>query len=389
MAIRYAVNCRYNLFVFMFAYIPYHKLLLLMLIFLSVSCSKTIEKGNQYGLPLSPEYYQPEEYYCESAPLAPVVDGVLSSEEWDDFSWSSPFVSSVNEESVVDMFSTLFKVLYHNDTLYFAARLNENHIWAVHDDCISSRQEDNFLEIFIDSDSDEFDFLCIKVNAFGSVCGEYRTIESKEPLQYFSLKDTLIRCGVYVNGTLNDPGDEDEYWTVELAIPINLSIGENKVLNPAAIWKFNILRTRWQYVIVSGYYKQILDADTGEKYLGDQWIWSPIGSNSIHHPELWGECNFLALYPHKQQSVNPLHIRQIKWELRNVFYAQHLHFKKHGRYAHKLAGLKDVGFDLSALHFKPKVHVRRQHFNVIIEDKYSGKRWVINQVGQVSKADLN
>jgi hypothetical protein len=373
----------------MFACISYQRLIFIALIFTLVACTKTIETGNQYGLPISPDYYQPEEYFCNTAAATPVIDGIVKGEEWDNINWSSVFVSMVNEESVNELFATQFKLSYQNDSIYIAAQLNETHIWAIHEECTSPHQKDNFLEIFIDSDNDEFDYMCIKVNALGYVCGEYRTIESNKPLHYFSLKDTLIRSAVFVNGTLNDPGDEDEYWTVELAIPINLAIGEDTLLKPAPLWKFNLLRTRWQYVIVSGFYKKILDADTGEKYPGDQLIWSPIGSNSIHQPELWGECNFLGIYPQKYQYVNTFHIRQIKWELRNVFYAQHLHFQKHGRYAHKLAGLKDVGFDLSALLFKPKVQARSQYFKVIIEDKDSGKRWEINHLGQIRSTNIN
>lgn len=244
--------------------------------------------------------------------------------------------------------------------------------------------DDNFLELVIDYDNDEFDYLILKFNALSNFCGEYYHSNKKKPLFKFSLlDDRMARCAVYVNGTVNNPKDIDEFWIVEASIPLNLEFGGIQLLKPNKNWKINVRRTRWTSVIVSGIYKKIINSDTGKKYPGQQWIWNNMGENPINMVELWGECQFETNNSTSDWEDQILENRKIKWELRNVFYAQQLHLKKHGRYARKVAGLKDVGFDLSSLIYRPGIQLTDEGFKVSIQNTKTREMWMINETGKI------
>ncbi|TLX75355.1 hypothetical protein E9993_10695 [Labilibacter sediminis] len=364
----------------------YHYCLLLMLLF-HVAClsSSEDEIKNQYGLMMVPHYYNPRVYDCKMLPGKPLIDGKINREEWDDINWSESFVSMVDAESPGSSYTTKFKLAYADDSLFFCAEVHDDHIWSTKDLCESYFFEDNFLELAIDCNNDEFDYLTIKFNAQGNCCAEYCNVKSSEPQSKFSLiQDNQVRCAVHINGTLNNPEDSDKFWSVEAAIPLNLKLNEIHLLRPSSIWKINVCRTRWTSTVVSGIYKKMINSQTGKKYPGEEWVWSPMAGYPVNMVELWGECHFGSddmTYALKQQ-IN--HQREIKWELRNVYYAQHIHFNKHKRYAKKVAGLKDIGFDLSALIYKPDIKSSKKGFTIEIKDPQTHKQWRIDDEGRIS-----
>jgi hypothetical protein len=73
----------------------------------------------------------------------------------------------------------------------------------------------------------------------------------------------------------------------------------------------------------------------------------------------------------------------IKWELRNVLYAQERFYELRGRYAKKIKDLKKVGFNMNALKFKPEMESTNKQFEaktVSIDEK---RVWFINNDGLV------
>ena len=78
---------------------------------------------------------------------------------------------------------------------------------------------DNDFEVFLDPDGDHADYLELEVNALGTpwdlrLAYPYRAGGGELPYTVEGL-----RVGVHVDGTLNDPSDEDRGWSVTLAWP--------------------------------------------------------------------------------------------------------------------------------------------------------------------------
>lgn len=383
---RIHVNCIYHSRTLMYKKATYHLLIFLVLAVLA-GCNdapETDHKRNQFGLPNCPDYCIPKIYNVNTMNTIPNIDGIINDNEWQNIDWSEQLVSEFKNGNTEPQFSSKYKLGINNDTLYFAAIIYDQHIWSVNDICQSYFFDDNFLELFIDDNNTELDYVVLKMNALGNLCGEYRTSTNEKPLLRFPLLDnSLARCAVHVEGTLNNPKDLDNYWAVECAIPLNLQIEGHTFLKPNTQWNTNVRRLHWPTTVVSGVYKKMLNPETGKKYESEKWVWSFLNENSIHNPELWGEWNFNANGQTAEQ-INLLQSqRRIKWELRNVYYAQQMHLKKHKRYARKLAGLEGVGLESSEFSYKVNIDVKNDTFKASIKGEEPNTNYLINQEGKV------
>ncbi len=362
---------------------PSYRIALMIIVWIVVACcsqqGKENSNLNEYGLPYAPYSLMPQKYEVGLFQVPPVVDGKLQQGEWEGVSWSTYFVSEVNGKPEEGRFATRFKMGVWEDTVYVLVRMNDDQVWANHTNYYSRYFQDNSIALYIDCNNDEYDYFTIMVNAMGLVRVGYNNSMHKK--KYYTAHDLGIHCDVFVEGTLNDPSDKDQYWQVEMAIPINIHFNDTVLLKPNDSWKLNLARSQWQYVHVNGMYKKVLNAEDGRKYPGECWVWNNTWGNPISKVELWGE----AFAPgHKMISDEEQSIKhRIKWELRNVFYAQQLHYKKYGKYANKIGRLRDVGLDLSALHYKPDIQAENNQFIAIIKDEKYSNSWAVNEMGRV------
>lgn len=86
---------------------------------------------NQYGLPMTPQSYNPQIYKCNLLTNKPKIDGVISDEEWGEVEWSSPLIYAVGKENSDPVYSSKFKLACDSDSLYFAAIMYDDHIWSI------------------------------------------------------------------------------------------------------------------------------------------------------------------------------------------------------------------------------------------------------------------
>ena len=99
-----------------------------------------------------------------------------------------------------------------------------------------------------------------------------------------------LRTAVHIRGTLNDPRDRDDGWTVEMAFPWKV-LGEfaHKPAppNPGDEWRVNFSRVEWQHEVIEGRYRKLPNVRE------DNWVWSPQGVINMHVPEKWGRVRFV------------------------------------------------------------------------------------------------
>jgi hypothetical protein len=187
-------------------------------------------------------------------------------------------------------------MLWDDKFLYVFAKLYENHIWGD----ITKRDEviyyNNDFEVFINPNDDVFSYGEIEINALGT---EWDLFLNR-PYRLKGKADSSwdingLKSAVYINGTLNDPNDLDDYWTVEIAIPLkeieklNTSRKDEKVIS-GDVWRINFSRVNWDFEINNGVYSR--KKENG-KYLPEyNWVWSPQGIINMHVPENWGYLVF-------------------------------------------------------------------------------------------------
>ena len=222
------------------------------------------------------------------------IDGKDDELAWSNAIYTDDFIDIEGDK--IPRQKTNVKMLWDDKFLYVFAKLYENHIWGD----ITKRDEviyyNNDFEVFINPNDDVFSYGEIEINALGT---EWDLFLNK-PYRLKGKADSSwdingLKSAVDINGTLNDPNDLDDYWTVEIAIPLkeieklNTSGKDEKVIS-GDIWRINFSRVNWDFEINNGVYSR--KKENG-KYLPEyNWVWSPQGIINMHVPENWGYLVF-------------------------------------------------------------------------------------------------
>jgi hypothetical protein len=222
------------------------------------------------------------------------IDGKDDELAWSNAIYTDDFIDIEGDK--IPRQKTNVKMLWDDKFLYVFAKLYENHIWGD----ITKRDEviyyNNDFEVFINPNDDVFSYGEIEINALGT---EWDLFLNR-PYRLKGKADSSwdingLKSAVDINGTLNDPNDLDDYWTVEIAIPLkeieklNTSEKDKKVIS-GDVWRINFSRVNWDFEINNGVYSR--KKENG-KYLPEyNWVWSPQGIINMHVPENWGYLVF-------------------------------------------------------------------------------------------------
>jgi hypothetical protein len=229
-------------------------------------------------------------YLCRRAVHSPVIDGRLDKPFWASAEWTADFVDILGDAGPRPRLRTRAKLLWDDEYLYVGADMEEPDVWATLTERDAIVFHDNDFEVFLDPDDDRQDYLEIEVNALGTIFDLRleRPYRDGGPAHHDWDCDGLL-VAVHVAGTLNDPRDSDEGWSVELAIPFAAVAPYSRVPcppRPGDAWRLNFSRVQWSTVIEDGCTRKL--PDTPE----DNWVWTPMGLVDMHLPERWGWLDF-------------------------------------------------------------------------------------------------
>ncbi len=326
--------------------------------------------------------FAPRKYVCYQADEALLVDGKLDEAAWQAVPWTENFMDIEGESKPLPRLRTRAKMLWDEQYFYFAAELEEPHIWA------NLRQRDtvifydNDFEIFIDPDGDSHRYYEFEMNAFNTLWDlllitPYRDGENAV-LNSWDIRG--IKSGVDIIGTINDPSDTDTKWTVEIAMPWEVlkeqAPGHRKP-EAGEYWRVNFSRVQWQTDIVDGRYVKRNDPQTGKRLREDNWVWSPQGAINMHRPETWGFVVFSAQAAASGgESFEIPASEYTKWELRKLYYAQRDYFRQHAAYASELQDLA-VTIPETA-----EISAGDRFYLISMPEKSSDTRWYIDEQGR-------
>jgi hypothetical protein len=323
-------------------------------------------------------YVPPRGYLCNRAAGGPIqVDGRLDKAVWRDAPWTDWFVDIEGDKKPRPRFKTRVKMLWDDQYFYVAAELEEPHVWATltnHDAVIF---HDNDFEVFIDPDGDSHDYAEFEINALNTDWDLLLTRPYKDGGRAINGWEIPgLKKAVHVDGTLNDPRDRDQGWTVELAIPWK-ALGElgGRIPRPqdGDQWRVNFSRVEWQHEIVDGKYRKV----PGTKE--DNWVWSPQGVVNMHRPEMWGVVQFSTAAP-GSATFRPDPSGPARQVLHAVYYAQHAYRKAHGHWASTLRELDLSGISHASITGPPHLDVCGSLFEATVELRQPAgtkKRWHI------------
>jgi len=303
--------------------------------------------------------FSPKTYITHKISDSLIIDGKLDEPPWEQTRWTDPFLDIQGEHLPTPRFATRAKMLWDDQFLYIAAEMEEPHLWATIEERDAVIFQENNFEIFIDPDGDTHNYYELEINALKTfwdlmLTKPYRT--GGRPLNAWDIKG--LEIGVDLRGTLNDPSDIDDGWTLEVAIPfdvLNETIGRGEP-EDGSQWKLNFSRVEWKTNVKNGVYVKQTNPETGRPFPEDNWVWSPQGVIDMHLPERWGIIQFSDEAPGSNVNFSQSDDLKYEWVLRELYYRQRGFRQEHGEYTKDLNQLQANSL-FNEYNIQPKVQV--------------------------------
>ena len=264
------------------------------------------------------------------------IDGILTDAAWQAAPWTHDFVDIRGFDWPTPRFLTRAKMVWDQDALYVAAELTEPHLWATLTERDQIVWRDDDFEVFLDPDGDGLNYFEIEINPLGTILDLFlaRPYNKGGSAEIdWNLKGLVATVDLL--GTINDPSDLDEGWTVEMAIPwrgltpppdgyalprglasdrpepAGSSSGASAhrpsesspvpggssraplVPQVGELWRMNMSRVDWPLLIEEGLYVKERELVNWDDHPEENWVWSPQGEINMHVPERWGYLRFV------------------------------------------------------------------------------------------------
>lgn len=204
------------------------------------------------------------------------IDGVLDENAWKNSEKVALKFNETGEEVSDSSIMTWIRTCYDEQNIYIAFECNDPDIWTSFTKRDEHLWEDEVVEVFIDVDNVMDTYVEIEVSPANVLFDSYIVDPENIDVSETSRFDLLgIRTNVRINGTLNERGDKDESWTVEIAVPFkDLSTENTLEVNTQTEIKINFFRS---------------DENRGMKPAS--YAWSPTGGR-FHKPSVFGKLKF-------------------------------------------------------------------------------------------------
>lgn len=286
------------------------------------------------GFPVPAGTFAPRTYRAPRAARPPVIDGRLDDPAWAAAPWTEEHVDISGPGHAAPRHRTRNKITWDDTCVYFAAELEEPHLWATYTERDSVIYHENDWEVFLDPDGDTHHYFELEINVLGTewdllLVKPYR--DGGPALHEWDAPG--LRTAVRAEGTVNDARDTDRGWTVEVAWPwasLAAAAGTPCPPRPGDRWRVNFSRVQWRVHAVPRGYAKDVDPATGRPRPEDNWVWSPQGLVAMHYPELWGVVEFAESPGQPPALTADDHVRYLLYE---AYYAQRRFRESHGRWA--------------------------------------------------------
>ncbi len=333
--------------------------------------------------------FAPPQYVVYRAPAQLAIDGRLDERTWTAAPWSAPFVDIQGGSHPAPRFRTRAKMLWDDEFFYVAAEMEEPDVWGSLTERDSIIFNDNDFEIFIDPDGDTHNYYELEVNALATpwdlmVIKPYR--DGGPAIHAWDIAG--LRVGVDVRGTINQPGDRDDGWSVEIAMPWTIlreAVPARKPAQSGDRWRVNFSRVQWLVDVADGRYARRLKPGTKDRLPEDNWVWSPQGTINMHMPERWGYVQFSNLRAGSGTESFVADLNEgVKWALRRLYYRQRQFHTATGGYATTLERLNPSDIRVAGVDFQPAMHATASLYEItatgvngaVVHISQDGRVWV-------------
>ncbi|MFA6714999.1 MAG: sugar-binding protein [Victivallaceae bacterium] len=262
------------------------------------------------------------------------IDGKLDEQVWRN-AMPSPVFAEL-ETGLPARYPVKARMLWDDQYLYIAFEVDDPNVWAkkiIRDvpmaggstakvtmlkaprgKPLPGTYKENFVKVYFDPDRDGRNYTEFHVTPINTVCDKWQetpwqaSVCRRLGIKYPGTAKIHVdwdcpglRTAVAINGSLNDPYDIDEGWTVEMAIPFNsLKILSNSACfppRPGDLWRFHLGR---RYV-----------AKPGAK--ATYWGWPVLGQLDCHNVDRWAYASFAEAKPEMSKRISDLPKSKFTW----------------------------------------------------------------------------
>ena len=364
---------------------------LVLSVFLSSCSQQTAKEEVQHEYVTQSDLaFKPRQYVAYKA-ISPVkVDGIIDEDSWSKAPWTEYFEDIEGDIKPKPLHSAHAKILWDETYLYISAELEEPHVWATLRQRDTIIFYDNDFEVFIDPDGDTHNYYEFEMNAFGTewdllLAKPYR--DGGPAINGWNINGMKVAVKVY--GSINDPSDVDEKWSLEIAMPwiiLKECAPESRAPKAGEQWRIDFSRVQWTTDIIDGKYVKRKDPDSGKPLPENNWVWSPQGVINMHLPELWGYVQFSDLIVGQGEEIfveNP--DEEIKLKLRKLYYSQKNYFERNQKFASNIEELGVSGDFEKSFVGSIQIETTTNLFEIIVPATKMGETLHIRQDGRVWK----
>jgi hypothetical protein len=335
--------------------------------------------------------FAPRQYVAYRAPARLTIDGKIDEAGWTAAPWTDAFVDIEGDRRPRPRFRTRTKMLWDDEAFYVAAEMDEPDVWATLTERDSVIFRDNDFEIFIDPDGDTHAYYELEVNALATAWDLLLIKPYRDGGPVINAWDIAgLKVGVDVRGTLNKPGDRDDGWTVEIAMPWKslIEAAENhKPPQQGDRWRMNFSRVEWDVDAAKGRYAKRLKPNGKDPLPEHNWVWSAQGAVNMHMPERWGYVQFSSAAAGSSSDAFTEDPNDLfRWALRRLYYRQHRFRETNGKYATTLSALGADGaraIRVEGFDFRPTIQATPSFYeitangfdNLVVHISQDGRVW--------------
>jgi hypothetical protein len=339
-------------------------------------------------LPVYPSVtINPPTYVCYKLPAPVTIDGIISDEEWGAVPPVGDF-RDIYDDGPAPWLRTDARIAHDDAGIYFAARMEEPHLWATFTEHDAPLYQENAFELFIDPSNTTHNYLEYEVNVLGTEWDLFLSKPYRDaPMLVLSNWEFLgMKSAVFADGTPNDPSDRDRSWSVEIFIPWRAiyQVAEVSKRKPAEgdQMRINMQRVEWALDAVDGkYVKSVAQGDSRPK--PNFWLWASQGQTGTSHaPEFWGYVQFTET-PAGTTTV-PFVMspdEEVRTKLRNLYYRQKEIFSERKQYAAALAELRPEEIFGTTKAGKLKLYNTPTFYEITYEE--GGRLWHLSSDGMI------
>ncbi|MBC8186490.1 carbohydrate-binding family 9-like protein [candidate division KSB1 bacterium] len=354
-----------------------------------LSCNKGGSQVNNKEIFTEPQIeFAPRNYICYQANESIKIDGKITESAWSKADWTEDFVDIEGDLKPKPKFRTRTKMLWDDEYFYFAAELEEPHVWATLMQRDTVIFYDNDFEVFIDPDGDTHQYYEFEMNAYSTEWDLFLVKPYRDGGPAINAWDIQgLKTAVFVDGTINDPGDEDKCWTLEIAMPwavLKECAHKDTPPKQGDQWRIGFSRVQWQSEIKNSKYQKKINPKTGKSFPENNWIWSAQGLINMHYPEMWGFVQFSEkLVGHGTDEFKMKNQEFAKWALRQVYYKQQTYQMNFGKYTNCYDDLNLKDIKISGYKWPPSINITNNLFEATTVSSDGKEFWHICQDGRV------